>query len=94
MKPLTQSEIAEFLAVQPSWCHVDGKLVRDLRFKDFIAAMEFVNRIAAIAEESGHHPDIDIRFNRVRLGLVTHDAGGVTDRDAQMAAEISIEFPL
>ena len=93
MKALTQSEMAEFLSSQPLWCLADGKLVREWRFKDFVAAMEFVNRIAIVAEDEGHHPDIDIRYNRVRLGLVTHDAGGVTERDARLATLFSSEFP-
>ena len=93
MKALTQAEIADFLVREPLWCFSDGKLVRDWRFKDFVAAMEFVNRVATLAEEAGHHPDIDIRYNRVRLGLVTHDAGGVTPRDALMAVRLNHEFP-
>jgi len=94
MKALTEAEIADFLAEDKHWVFADGKLVRDWRFKDFVTAMEFVNRVAAVAEEAGHHPDIDIRYNRVRLGLVTHDAGGVTERDAAMAARLSKEFSL
>jgi 4a-hydroxytetrahydrobiopterin dehydratase len=93
MKALTQAEIADFLAHEPLWCFADGKLVRDWLFEDFVAAMEFVNRVAALAEEAGHHPDIDIRYSRVRLGLVTHDAGGVTVRDSSMAERLSHEFP-
>ena len=93
MKPLTNNEITDFLAREPLWIFAEGKLLRDWRLKDFLAAMAFVNRVAAIAEDAGHHPDIDIRYNRVRLGLVTHDAGGVTARDASMAAHLSREFP-
>lgn len=70
----------------------EGKLVREWRFKDFVEAMMFVNRVAAVAEDAGHHPDIDIRYNRVRLGLVTHDAGGITKTDADMAKRCSHEF--
>ena len=51
--------------------------------------MEFVNQVAPLAEAAGHHPDIDIRYNRVRLALVTHDAGGITTRDTDMAASLS-----
>jgi 4a-hydroxytetrahydrobiopterin dehydratase len=54
--------------------------------------MKFVNRVAEIAEEAGHHPDIDIRYNRVTLGLVTHDAGGITAKDAEMAARLGREL--
>ena len=62
-------------------------------FKDFVEAMQFVDRVAVVAEDAGHHPDIDIRYNRVLLGLVTHDAGGVTRRDAAMLAKINDSFP-
>jgi 4a-hydroxytetrahydrobiopterin dehydratase len=92
MKPLTQTELEKFLSGQPLWCLADGKIVRDWRFKDFVAAMEFVNRVAEIAEAAGHHPDIDIRYNRVRLGLVTHDTGGITESDAAMAAQLTAHF--
>jgi 4a-hydroxytetrahydrobiopterin dehydratase len=93
MKTLTDSEIVTALEQAPLWVAADGKLVRDWTFEDFVAAMTFVNRVAAIAEEAQHHPDIDIRYNRVRLGLVSHDAGGITGRDAKMAAQLSREFP-
>jgi 4a-hydroxytetrahydrobiopterin dehydratase len=92
MKALTDDEMSALLAREPLWTLSEGKLVRDWKFKDFVAAMAFVNRVAAIAEEAGHHPDIDIRYNRVSLGLVTHDAGGVTARDAQMAERLTQEF--
>jgi len=94
MKALTEAEIASFLAKDKLWMLVEGTLVREWRFPDFLSAMEFVNRVAAVAEQAGHHPDIDIRYNRVRLGLVTHDAGGVTERDTSMAKRLSTEFPL
>jgi len=54
--------------------------------------MAFVNRVATVAEEAGHHPDITIRYNHVVLALVSHDAGGITRRDAAMAAKISTEL--
>ena len=50
--------------------------------------MAFVNRVADLAEAAGHHPDIDIRYNRVRIGLTTHDEGGVTDKDLRLAGQI------
>lgn len=92
MPKMTDVQTKELLAQQPEWKLEDGKLVRDWTFKDFVAAMHFVNAIAALAEAAGHHPDIDIRYNQVRLGLVSHDAGGVTERDAAMAKTIGQEF--
>ena len=58
----------------------------NLELGDFRAALGFVNRVGDLAEEAGHHPDIDIRYNRVRLALVTHDAGGLTSKDFDLAA--------
>jgi 4a-hydroxytetrahydrobiopterin dehydratase len=85
MKALAPSELDEILQNLPNW-HLDqGKLVRDYEFPDFIHAMAFVNHIAALAEQQNHHPDIDIRYNKVRLGLITHDAQGITQRDAKLA---------
>jgi 4a-hydroxytetrahydrobiopterin dehydratase len=91
-KALDAAEIGEVLKTRPAWKLQAGKLVREWTFKDFIEAMAFVNRVAALAESAGHHPDIDIRYNRVVLGLISHDAGGITRRDATMAAQIDKEF--
>jgi 4a-hydroxytetrahydrobiopterin dehydratase len=93
MPKMTETEIRNLLVDEPAWTLESGKLVRDWKFKDFVEAMLFVNRIATLAEAAGHHPDIDIRYNQVRLGLVSHDAGGVTQRDAAMAKRITREFP-
>ncbi|MGH9597366.1 MAG: 4a-hydroxytetrahydrobiopterin dehydratase, partial [Edaphobacter sp.] len=57
-----------------------------------VEAMAFVNKVAASAEAAGHHPDIDIRYNQVALGLVSHDAGGITTRDIGMAGQIDRKF--
>ena len=88
MQKLSEQELHEAIAGLPKWNLEDGKLVRDWTFKDFIAAMKFVDHVAVLAEAAGHHPDIDIRYNRVRLALVTHDSGGVTAKDADMAASL------
>ena len=87
MQPLSQAEIATRLASLPEWAVVEGALARTFVFKDFVAALGFVNRVGDASEAAGHHPDIDIRYNRVRLALVTHDAGGITDRDFSLAAQ-------
>jgi 4a-hydroxytetrahydrobiopterin dehydratase len=89
---LIASEIDDFTTANPEWKLQRGKLVREWTFKNFVAAMVFVNRVADIAESSGHHPDIDIRYNRVLLALVSHDAGGVTVRDTAMAIRLGAEF--
>ena len=81
-------ELAARLSAMPSWQVVDGELTRTFTFADFRAALRFVNRVGSLAEESGHHPDIDIRYNRVRLALITHDAGGLTAKDFNLAAAV------
>jgi 4a-hydroxytetrahydrobiopterin dehydratase len=89
---LTKAELDELIHRHPNWKLESGKLVCEWTFKDFVEAMAFVNRVAELAEIAGHHPDIDIRYNRVLLGLITHDAGGITRRDATMAMRIDSEF--
>ncbi len=89
---LNATEVENALKTHPKWKLQAGKLVREWTFKDFVEAMSFVNRIAAVAETAGHHPDIDIRYNHVLLGLVSHDAGGITTRDLAMADHIDKEF--
>jgi 4a-hydroxytetrahydrobiopterin dehydratase len=92
MSVLSQSEIDTLLKANPDWKLESGKLVRDWTFKDFVQAMAFVNRVAELAEAAGHHPDIDIRYNQVRLGLISHDAGGITLRDSKMAVRLGHEL--
>lgn len=91
-KTLSAAEIEALLKQHPDWTLQDGKLVREWAFQNFVEAIAFVNKVAPLAEAAGHHPDIDIRYNRVLLALVSHDAGGITERDASMAAQISDEF--
>jgi 4a-hydroxytetrahydrobiopterin dehydratase len=89
MKKLDAKELDAALKAAPGWKLIDGELVRELEFKDFAQAMKFVSQVADIAEDASHHPDIDIRYNRVKLGLVTHDAGGITASDAAMATRLN-----
>jgi 4a-hydroxytetrahydrobiopterin dehydratase len=88
MKALGVADIRALLDERPDWALEDDKLVREWAFPSFAEAMVFVNRIAALAEEADHHPDIDIRYRRVRLELISHDAGGLTRRDAAMVRRI------
>jgi 4a-hydroxytetrahydrobiopterin dehydratase len=87
-KILDQTQIETSLASLPEWKLEQGELVRSLTFNDFLEAMKFVNRVADLADNAGHHPDIDIRYNKVRLALVTHDAGGITQSDISLAHDI------
>ncbi len=91
MAKLTDAEIEIAMRDLPDWQIEDGKLVRDYTFADFVAAMEFVTKVAAVAESANHHPDIDIRYNQVRLGLISHDSGGLTRRDVKLAARIDAD---
>ena len=92
MPALSASQAATLLETVPAWRIEAGELVRAFQFEDFPAAMEFVNKVAELAETAGHHPDIDIRYNRVRLALITHDAGGLTRKDFDLAAQADKAF--
>lgn len=88
MQPLSLPEITARLAQLPNWTIGDGALIRIFTFPGFLEALAFVNRVGDAAEQAGHHPDIDIRYNRVRILLVTHDARGLTTKDFDLAAAI------
>jgi len=88
MPKLTDSELELLRRDLPDWQLEEGKLIRDYTFPDFVAAMAFVNQVAALAEAANHHPDIDIRYNQVRLALISHDSGGLTRRDIKLASKI------
>jgi 4a-hydroxytetrahydrobiopterin dehydratase len=88
MPKLTENEIATRLAALPGWQIDADELDRTFQFADFVAALRFVNGVAGLAEAVQHHPDIDIRYNKVRLRLVTHDAGGLTAKDFDLAESV------
>jgi 4a-hydroxytetrahydrobiopterin dehydratase len=82
-----EPKIQAALAALPKWKR-DGEIIsRTYEFEDFPAAMKFVNAVAVLAEEAQHHPDIDVRWNKVTLALTTHDAGGLTEKDFALARE-------
>ncbi len=85
MTKLSPEEAHSRLGNLPDWQIDSGQLVKTFQFKDFRAALRFVNQVGEAAEAAGHHPDIDIRYNKVRLSLVTHDAGGLTAKDFDLA---------
>ncbi len=91
-KPFSLAEAERYMSAVAGWKLVDGepaKITRSLKFKDFAEAMTFVNQIAQLAEAEGHHPDICISWNRVKLELVTHAIGGLSLNDFIMAAKIN-----
>jgi 4a-hydroxytetrahydrobiopterin dehydratase len=85
MDTLSPEQIAAALADLDGWELEDRALVRTFRFADFVHAVDFVEQLAEVAEAQRHHPDIDIRYNKVTLRLSSHDAGGLTGRDVKLA---------
>lgn len=77
-----------FLASTPGWDLNQETISKTFVLADFGAAMGFVTRLALLAEVADHHPDIDIRWNKVRIALTTHDQGGLTEKDLSLAAAI------
>jgi 4a-hydroxytetrahydrobiopterin dehydratase len=92
MAKLSESEIIDRLTTAKAWERVGDMLVRSWQFPSFRRALEFVNQVAALAEKADHHPDIILRYRVVRLELLTHSDGGLTDRDFAIAAQIN-ELP-
>ncbi len=87
MQPFSPQEAQSRLAGLTGWEIEAGELAKTFQFEDFAASLRFVNRVGELAEQAGHHPDIDIRYNRVRLALTTHDAGGLTQKDFDLAGQ-------
>lgn len=85
---LTEEAVESRLSSLPEWSAAGDAIQRTFQFKNFVEAMEFVNRVAEAAETADHHPDILVRYNKVTLTLSTHDAGGITERDFKLAAKI------
>ena len=88
MDKLSPDQIETNMAGLPQWSLNGDLLQRTFRFADFDGSMAFVNRIADVAGQMNHHPDILVRYNKVTLTLTTHDAGGLTDRDFTFARYI------
>ena len=85
MAKLNSSQIKAALAKVPDWKKQGATITRTFQFKDFVAAIGFVNTVAKLAENAWHHPDIDIRWNKVTLTLTTHSEGGLTKKDFRLA---------
>jgi len=88
MAKLDSTVINNQLKTLTGWQLQGDEIERVFTFKDFVEAMKFVNNIANTAEAAGHHPDIHITWNKVRLNLTTHDAGGLTQKDFDLAKQI------
>jgi 4a-hydroxytetrahydrobiopterin dehydratase len=88
MTTIPDSEISAALADLPGWEAGDAQISREYRFHGFPDAVAFVVRLSYAAEAANHHPDIDIRYNRVQVTLSTHSEGGVTTKDVELAQAI------
>lgn len=87
-KKLNPESVRGWLRERPGWKRQSNRLVKDFQFGSFRDSIVFVNRVATLADEVDHHPDIDIRYDHVRLTLFTHDAGGITEKDLALAEQI------
>ena len=88
MDVLSKEDLKRLLKRVPEW-EIDGKKIsRSVEFDGFTEAVDFLNEVAEVAEDEGHHPDVDIRYGKVILMLTTHDAGGLSARDIDMAEAI------
>ena len=88
MALLSETQIRDRLARLPGWERRGDEIRRTWSFADFESSMAFVNKVAALAQAADHHPDIDIRYSKVELALSTHDAGGLTAKDFELAEAI------
>jgi len=88
--PLSRREAGDLMREIPQWSLTETMVTRDFHFKDFRQAMDFVNGVAAIANEQDHHPNILISYNKVRLSLSTHKIGGLSMNDFIVAARIDL----
>ena len=88
MAELNPDQIKAALPSVREWKKQSASITRTYSFKDFAQAMDFVNKLARAAEEAKHHPDIDIRWNKVTLTLATHSEGGLTPKDFDLARKI------
>jgi len=89
MARLTDDEILRALETLAGWERQGEEIVRTVRFPEFMDGIHFITRVAEMAEAADHHPDIDIRYRNVRFALTTHNQGGLTEKDVQLASEIN-----
>lgn len=92
MPVFTRKEVALHLKAVPNWSNRAQTIFRTFEFEGFLDSIAFVDRIAICAQECNHHPDIDIRFNKVTLTLSTHDEGGITGKDFSLARQCDEVF--
>lgn len=89
MVKLSDDQVSNGLHGLAGWERQDDEIVRTIRFPEFMDGIRFIGRVAEMAEAADHHPDIDIRYRNVRFALSTHDEGGLTEKDLQLAKQIN-----
>ena len=89
MATLSDSEIEQALAGLEGWSREGDEIVREFVLDDFVGAMGLITQVGILAERANHHPTLTNTWNRVLIALSSHDAGGITDRDVKLAAEIN-----
>ena len=92
--PLSSDEIAKLIAAVPEWQVIDGKLRRDFKFADHYITMTFVNAVAWVSHQQGHHPDLGVGYNTCRVEYITHAINGLSESDFICAAKIDALFDL
>ena len=88
MNAMSGAEVDEALTAMPGWVRDDATIRKEFRRKGFAGAVAFAQRIVEPANTANHHPDLDIRYNRVIVSLSTHDVGGITEEDLALARTI------
>lgn len=89
VKALQPNQINEKLKDLPGWSQEEGKLHREFKFDDFVSAFAFMSAVALVAESMSHHPEWFNVYSTVKIDLATHDVGGISDLDFQLAARIN-----
>ena len=93
MAALAKDEVKARLSAMAGWEQDGDEIEKKFRFADFKESMAFVNAVAALANTADHHPDISIKYNKVKLTLSTHSEGGITEKDFALAAQIDAAAP-
>ena len=88
MEKLNDASINDWLSEQDGWERDGDMITKEFNFDSFRDGIVFVNRVATVADEMNHHPDIDIRYTTITIAMTTHDAGGLTEKDLELAQQV------
>tara|TARA_Y100000590_G_scaffold462634_1_gene627287 strand:+ start:3694 stop:4005 length:312 start_codon:yes stop_codon:yes gene_type:complete len=92
MTKLNENDIRKKLKYLEGWDLVDRQIERNFTFDTFLDGIDFVNKISKIAEEQNHHPDLDIRYNKIKCRMMSHDVSSITDRDFNLAQALNFIY--